>query len=174
MEHHWSDSRPATANYTRCLQGMVEPSPPAMHLLSNADGSMTCVGVKLERDDSSRGSGLVNDAQAPLGMSPSRDWLGNPPLVARQLTPPLSCSPLVRQATRHSLLSRHRISDIPQNECSRYCVFLFALLFRLSLYMPVFRNETNELEKHRWFCSAHSALKKRHMPVTPARAKLFQ
>ncbi|XP_019735139.1 transcription factor SOX-13 isoform X3 [Hippocampus comes] len=73
---------------------MVEPSPPAMHLLSNVDGSMTCVGVKLEQEDMSRGSGLINNAEPTLKMSPSRDWVGNQPLVARQLTPPLSCSPL--------------------------------------------------------------------------------
>ncbi|XP_049590551.1 transcription factor SOX-13 isoform X1 [Syngnathus scovelli] len=76
-----------------CLKGMVEPSPPALalRLLSDVDGSMTC--VKVEQEEIARESGLAN-TQATLKMSPSRDWLGNQPLVARQLTPPLSCSPL--------------------------------------------------------------------------------
>ncbi|XP_061688030.1 transcription factor SOX-13-like isoform X3 [Syngnathoides biaculeatus] len=72
---------------------MVEPSSPAMHLLSNMEGSLTCVGVKVERDDISRGTGLIN-TEPTLKMSPSRDWVGSQPLMARQLTPPLSCSPL--------------------------------------------------------------------------------
>ncbi|XP_077386584.1 transcription factor SOX-13 [Festucalex cinctus] len=74
---------------------MVEPSPPAPHLLSDVDGGMTCVGVKVEEEEMGRGAGIVANAEPTLKMSPSRDcWVGNQPLVARQLTPPLSCSPL--------------------------------------------------------------------------------
>lgn len=75
---------------------MVEPSPPALHLLSGGDVSMACVGVKIEQEEeSSGGGGLMTNAE-PLKTSPSRDWSGNHPLEARQLTPPLSCSPSVR------------------------------------------------------------------------------
>ncbi|XP_061544422.1 transcription factor SOX-13-like isoform X5 [Phycodurus eques] len=73
---------------------MVEPSSPAMHLLSNVEGSLTCVGVKVEQEDISKGTGLITNTEPTLKMSPSRDWVGNQPLMARQLTPPLSCSPL--------------------------------------------------------------------------------
>uniref|UniRef100_A0A3Q3WL53 HMG box domain-containing protein n=1 Tax=Mola mola TaxID=94237 RepID=A0A3Q3WL53_MOLML len=71
---------------------MVEPSPPGPHLLSVRDVSMAGVGVKIEQEESGGGGGLMTNAE-PLKMSPSRDWLGNHPLEARQLTPPLSCSP---------------------------------------------------------------------------------
>lgn len=74
---------------------MVEPSPPALHLHSSGDVSMVGVGVKVEQEDSSRGSGVITNAE-PLKTSPSRDWSGNQPLEARQLTPPLSRSPSVR------------------------------------------------------------------------------
>uniref|UniRef100_A0A4W6FJ32 SRY-box transcription factor 13 n=1 Tax=Lates calcarifer TaxID=8187 RepID=A0A4W6FJ32_LATCA len=69
---------------------MVEPSPPALHLLSGGDVSMA--GVKVEQEESSEGGGVITDAEPPK-TSPSRDWSGNQPLEARQLTPPLSCSP---------------------------------------------------------------------------------
>ncbi|XP_057702826.1 transcription factor SOX-13-like isoform X2 [Corythoichthys intestinalis] len=72
---------------------MVEPSPTALHL-SNVDGSMTCCGVKVEQEEINRGTGLIGNTESALKMSPSRDWVGNQPLVVRQLTPPLSCSPL--------------------------------------------------------------------------------
>ena len=75
---------------------MVEPSPPGPHLLSVRDVSMAGVGVKIEQEESGGGGGLMTNAE-PLKMSPSRDWLGNHPLEARQLTPPLSCSPSVRR-----------------------------------------------------------------------------
>lgn len=74
---------------------MVEPSPPALHLLSGGDVSMAGVGVKVEQEESSGGGGLITTAEPPK-MSPSRDWSGNHPLEVRQLTPPLSCSPSVR------------------------------------------------------------------------------
>nr|XP_046240809.1 transcription factor SOX-13-like isoform X2 [Scatophagus argus] len=70
---------------------MVEPSPPALHLLSGGDVSM--VGVKVEQEDSCRGGAVITSTE-PFKTSPSRDWSGNHPLEARQLTPPLSCSPL--------------------------------------------------------------------------------
>ncbi|XP_044025163.1 transcription factor SOX-13-like isoform X2 [Siniperca chuatsi] len=85
-ERCWISSRPLLP--TR----MVEPSPPALHLLSGGDVSMTGVGVKVEQEESCRGGGVITNAE-PLKTSPSRDWPGNHPLEARQLTPPLSCSP---------------------------------------------------------------------------------
>ncbi|GLD61344.1 transcription factor SOX-13 [Lates japonicus] len=69
---------------------MVEPSPPALHLLSGGDVSMA--GVKVEQEESSEGGGVITNAEPPK-TSPSRDWSGNQPLEARQLTPPLSRSP---------------------------------------------------------------------------------
>lgn len=74
---------------------MVEPNPPALHLLSSGDVSMAGVGVKVEQDESSGGGRIINNAEPPK-TSPSRDWSGNQPLEARQLTPPLSRSPSVR------------------------------------------------------------------------------
>ncbi|XP_069027080.1 transcription factor SOX-13 isoform X2 [Embiotoca jacksoni] len=71
---------------------MVEPSPPALHLLSSGDVSMAGVGVKVEQEES-RGEGGVNANAEPPKRSPSSDWSGNQPLEARQLTPPLSRSP---------------------------------------------------------------------------------
>lgn len=59
---------------------MVEPSPPALRLPTCGDEMMVGVGVKVEHEE-------------PPRMSPSRDWMGNQPLEARQLTPPLSRSP---------------------------------------------------------------------------------
>ncbi|XP_061779996.1 transcription factor SOX-13 isoform X2 [Nerophis lumbriciformis] len=73
---------------------MVEPSPPALHLLSSVDASMTCVGVKVEQEEITLRAGLCANTGSTLKMSPSHDWTGNQQLVARQLTPPLSCSPL--------------------------------------------------------------------------------
>uniref|UniRef100_A0A671V4R3 SRY-box transcription factor 13 n=1 Tax=Sparus aurata TaxID=8175 RepID=A0A671V4R3_SPAAU len=70
---------------------MVEPSPPALHLLSGGDVSMG-VGVKVEQDESAGGGRVITSAEPPK-TSPSRDWSGNHQLEARQLTPPLSCSP---------------------------------------------------------------------------------
>ncbi|XP_037624375.1 transcription factor SOX-13-like isoform X1 [Sebastes umbrosus] len=67
---------------------MVEPSPPALHLLSAGDAGMACVGVKVEQEE----SGVITNAE-PSKRCPSRDWSGNHPLEARQLTPPLSRSP---------------------------------------------------------------------------------
>ncbi|XP_029357771.1 transcription factor SOX-13 isoform X1 [Echeneis naucrates] len=71
---------------------MVEPSPPALHLLSDGDVSMAGVGVKVEQEESSEGGGVITNTK-PLKTSPSRDWSGSQPLEARQLTPPLSRSP---------------------------------------------------------------------------------
>ncbi|XP_031163379.1 transcription factor SOX-13 isoform X1 [Sander lucioperca] len=71
---------------------MVEPSPPALHLLSGGDVSMASVGVKVEQEESCRGGGVISNAEPPK-RSPSRGWSGNHPLEARQLTPPLSRSP---------------------------------------------------------------------------------
>ncbi|XP_042355434.1 LOW QUALITY PROTEIN: transcription factor SOX-13-like [Plectropomus leopardus] len=71
---------------------MVEPSPPALHLLSGGDVSMACVGVKVEQEESGGGGGVITNAEPPK-TSPSCDWSGNHPLEARQLTPPLSRSP---------------------------------------------------------------------------------
>uniref|UniRef100_A0A3Q1IUX6 HMG box domain-containing protein n=1 Tax=Anabas testudineus TaxID=64144 RepID=A0A3Q1IUX6_ANATE len=65
---------------------MVEPSPPAVHLLSCGDVSMA--GVKVEQEESR----VITNAEPPK-MSPSHDWSGNQPVEARQLTPPLSRSP---------------------------------------------------------------------------------
>ncbi|XP_028262764.1 transcription factor SOX-13 isoform X2 [Parambassis ranga] len=69
---------------------MVEPSPPALHLLPGGDVSMADVGVKVEKEECVGGGDTCAD---PPKRSPSRDWSGNPPLEARQLTPPLSRSP---------------------------------------------------------------------------------
>ncbi|XP_031731767.1 transcription factor SOX-13 isoform X3 [Anarrhichthys ocellatus] len=71
---------------------MVEPSPPALHLLSGGDVSMACVAVKVEQEEAGGGVGVITHAE-PLKRSPSLDWSGNHPLEARQLTPPLSRSP---------------------------------------------------------------------------------
>uniref|UniRef100_UPI0037E7923D transcription factor SOX-13 n=1 Tax=Semicossyphus pulcher TaxID=241346 RepID=UPI0037E7923D len=72
---------------------MVEPSPPALHLLSGGDVSMTGVGVKVEQEECGGAGGVISNAEPPK-TSPLRDWSANHPLEARQLTPPLSCSPL--------------------------------------------------------------------------------
>lgn len=81
---------------------MVEPSPPAVHQLSGGDVSMAGVGVKIEQEESGEGGGLMTNAE-PLKTSPTRDWSGSHPLEARQLTPPLSCSPSVRQSAVRKL-----------------------------------------------------------------------
>uniref|UniRef100_A0A672FQK8 SRY-box transcription factor 13 n=1 Tax=Salarias fasciatus TaxID=181472 RepID=A0A672FQK8_SALFA len=67
---------------------MVEPSPPALQLLSTADVGM--LGVKVEREEPGGGGGAGAYAEPPK-TSPSRDWPGIQ--EARQLTPPLSRSP---------------------------------------------------------------------------------
>ncbi|KAM9814202.1 transcription factor SOX-13 [Neosynchiropus ocellatus] len=72
---------------------MVEPGPPVLRLVSCGDVSMAGVGVKVEQEESTRASAVLPEAE-PLKSSPSRDWSGNQTLEARQLTPPLSCSPL--------------------------------------------------------------------------------
>ncbi|KAJ3602971.1 hypothetical protein NHX12_030715 [Muraenolepis orangiensis] len=69
---------------------MVEPSPPALCLHGNGDVSM--VGVKVEEEEFSDGGGAIS-LHPPIKQSPSRDWPGIPSVEARQLTPPLSCSP---------------------------------------------------------------------------------
>ncbi|XP_065811427.1 transcription factor SOX-13 isoform X2 [Labrus bergylta] len=71
---------------------MVEPSPPALHLLSGGDVSMAAVGVKVEQEESGGAVGVITNVKPPK-TSPSCDWSANHPLEARQLTPPLSCSP---------------------------------------------------------------------------------
>ncbi|XP_068170766.1 transcription factor SOX-13 isoform X3 [Antennarius striatus] len=71
---------------------MVEPSPPALHLLSTGDASMVSVGIKVEQEESGGGVGVITNAEH-LKTSPPCDWPGSNPLEARQLTPPLSCSP---------------------------------------------------------------------------------
>ncbi|XP_071397800.1 transcription factor SOX-13 isoform X1 [Centroberyx affinis] len=68
---------------------MVEPSPPALHLHASGDVSMAGVGVKVEQEEC---GGVIISAEPPK-TSPSHDWSGNQPVEARQLTPPLSCSP---------------------------------------------------------------------------------
>ncbi|XP_075880534.1 transcription factor SOX-13 isoform X2 [Nelusetta ayraudi] len=71
---------------------MVEPIPPALHQLSGGDVSMMAgVGVKIEQEE----SGGEGGGAGPMKTSPSLvDWSGSQPLLeARQLTPPLSCSP---------------------------------------------------------------------------------
>lgn len=73
---------------------MVEPSPPALHLLSGGDVSMAGVGVKVEQEESSGGGRVIANAE-PAKTSPLHDWSGNQPVEARQLTPPLSRSPSV-------------------------------------------------------------------------------
>lgn len=85
---------------------MVEPNPPALHLLSGRDVSMAGVGVKIEREESGGGGGLMTSAE-PLKTSPSRDWSGTHPLEARQLTPPLSCSPSVSHSRARKVVGRH-------------------------------------------------------------------
>lgn len=72
---------------------MVEPAPPVLRLRSGGDVSMA--GVKVEQDEALRVGGAITSVEAPK-TSPLCDWSGNQPLEARQLTPPLSCSPLVR------------------------------------------------------------------------------
>uniref|UniRef100_A0A8C3G7K4 SRY-box transcription factor 13 n=1 Tax=Cyclopterus lumpus TaxID=8103 RepID=A0A8C3G7K4_CYCLU len=71
---------------------MVEPSPPALHLLSGGDVSMACVGVKVEQEEAGGGVCVIIHGE-PIKRSPSHDWSANHPLEARQLTPPLSRSP---------------------------------------------------------------------------------
>uniref|UniRef100_A0A8C7XKE4 SRY-box transcription factor 13 n=1 Tax=Oryzias sinensis TaxID=183150 RepID=A0A8C7XKE4_9TELE len=71
---------------------MVEPSPPARHLLSGVDAIMADVGVKVEREDGG-GLGGVCTVSEPPKTSPLHHWAGNQPVEARQLTPPLSRSP---------------------------------------------------------------------------------
>ncbi|KAM9409285.1 transcription factor SOX-13 [Pholidichthys leucotaenia] len=71
---------------------MVDPSSPALHLHSSGDVSMANVGVKLEHEESVGGLEIKTKAELHK-TSPSRDWSGNQPLEARQLTPPLSRSP---------------------------------------------------------------------------------
>ncbi|XP_067360223.1 transcription factor SOX-13-like isoform X3 [Channa argus] len=85
-ERCWIFSRPLSS--TR----MVEPYPPALHLLSSGDVSMAGVGVKVEQEESSGGGRVIANPE-PSRKSPSRDWPGNQPVDARQLTPPLSRSP---------------------------------------------------------------------------------
>ncbi|XP_041639640.1 transcription factor SOX-13-like isoform X2 [Cheilinus undulatus] len=72
---------------------MVEPSPPALHLLSGGDVSMAGIGVKVEQEESGGAAGHITNVEPPKA-SPACDWSANNPLEARQLTPPLSCSPL--------------------------------------------------------------------------------
>uniref|UniRef100_A0A3Q3NMG6 SRY-box transcription factor 13 n=2 Tax=Mastacembelus armatus TaxID=205130 RepID=A0A3Q3NMG6_9TELE len=85
-ERCWIPSRPL--GHIR----MVEPSPPAVHLLSSGDVSMAGVGVKVEKEEPS-GGGRVTTSTEPPKTSPLSDWSGNQPLEVRQLTPPLSRSP---------------------------------------------------------------------------------
>ncbi|KAM6927335.1 transcription factor SOX-13 [Xenentodon cancila] len=97
-EHFWIFPRPLGP--TR----MVEPSPPVLHPLSCGDDSMANVGVKVEQE-----SGEVTSSSEPPKTSPLHDWSGNQLLEARQLTPPLSCSPsegspCKEQPPRQSLL----------------------------------------------------------------------
>ncbi|XP_019941846.1 transcription factor SOX-13 isoform X2 [Paralichthys olivaceus] len=71
---------------------MVDPSPPALHLLSGGNVSMAGVGVKVEQEEFGEGGGVITNAEPPKTF-PSRNWSGSQPLEARQLTPPLSRSP---------------------------------------------------------------------------------
>ncbi|KAM9859051.1 transcription factor SOX-13 isoform 2-T2 [Aulostomus maculatus] len=103
---------------------MVEPSPAALRLLSTGDVSMVGVGVKVELEEPTRGSGVISNTEPPK-TSPSHDWSGNQPLEARQLTPPLSCSPLEGSpgkelAPRQSTvpLKESRTYDQPEGQSS--------------------------------------------------------
>ncbi|XP_024866828.1 transcription factor SOX-13 isoform X3 [Kryptolebias marmoratus] len=83
-EHFWISAHPLSP------VRMVEPSPPALHLLSSAgDVGMADVGVKVEQEECSG----TSTSPEPPKRSPLHDWSGSQPLEARQLTPPLSCSP---------------------------------------------------------------------------------
>ncbi|XP_077582139.1 transcription factor SOX-13 isoform X1 [Stigmatopora nigra] len=92
---------------------MVEPSPKVLHL-PNVDSSMACAGVKVEQD-TSKGPELISNPESALKMSPPRDWVVNLPLVARQLTPPLSCSPLEHSPGKELLhiQSQMIVKEIP-------------------------------------------------------------
>ncbi|XP_061584155.1 transcription factor SOX-13-like [Cololabis saira] len=84
---------------------MVEPSPPVLHPLSCGDDNMASVGVKVEQEE----CGEVTTSSEPPKTSPLHDWSGNQLLEARQLTPPLSCSPsegspCKEQPSRQSLM----------------------------------------------------------------------
>lgn len=96
---------------------MVEPSPPARHLLTSGDVGMASVGVKVEQEESS-GGGRVN--AEPPAKSPQRDWSGNPPLDARQLTPPLSRSPSVRLEKSCEFICERRKSALFTVVCLCY------------------------------------------------------
>ncbi|KAF7208973.1 transcript variant X2 [Nothobranchius furzeri] len=81
-EHLWISAPPLGS------ARMVEPSPPALHLLSSV--SMADVGVKVEQEDCGGGG---RASTHPTKISPLHEWSGNQTLEARQLTPPLSRSP---------------------------------------------------------------------------------
>lgn len=70
----------------------MEPVPPALHQLSGSDVDMMA-GVGIKQEESGGGGG----GAGPMKTSHSLvDWSGSQPLLeARQLTPPLSCSPSV-------------------------------------------------------------------------------
>uniref|UniRef100_A0A3B5BCD5 SRY-box transcription factor 13 n=1 Tax=Stegastes partitus TaxID=144197 RepID=A0A3B5BCD5_9TELE len=90
---------------------MVEPGPPALHLLPRGDVNMASAGVKVEQEESSRTDG-INTKAVPLKTSPSRDWSGNQLLEARQLTPPLSRSPSVRIITKSMTRKRRPLCKL--------------------------------------------------------------
>ncbi|XP_068598657.1 transcription factor SOX-13 [Brachionichthys hirsutus] len=91
---------------------MVEPSPPTLHHLSTGDASMVSVGIKVEQGESGGGLGVITNAEH-LKTSPPCDWSGNNLMEARQLTPPLSCSPSEAYAGKEM---SHRQSPIGLKE----------------------------------------------------------
>lgn len=113
---------------------MVEPSPPALHLLSGGDVSMAGVGVKIEQEEESSG-GLMTNAE-PLKTSPSRDWSGIHPLEARQLTPPLSCSPSVRH---------NRVRKVVDRQC-RKCRKCHRIICQSKTYFSLFCSDASSVE----------------------------
>ncbi|XP_047204752.1 transcription factor SOX-13-like isoform X2 [Girardinichthys multiradiatus] len=68
---------------------MVEPSPPALRILSGGDVHMANLDIKVEQEECKGGGGATN-SEHPRSL---QDWSANQPLEARQLTPPLSRSP---------------------------------------------------------------------------------
>ncbi|MEQ2185570.1 hypothetical protein GOODEAATRI_019587, partial [Goodea atripinnis] len=68
---------------------MVEPSPPALRILSGGDVHMANLDIKVEQEECKGGGGATN-SEHPRSL---QDWSANQSLEARQLTPPLSRSP---------------------------------------------------------------------------------
>lgn len=73
----------------------MEPVLPALQDISGSDVDLMA-GVSIKQEESGEGGGAGGGA-AFMKTSPSLvDWSGSQPVLeVRQLTPPLSCSPLV-------------------------------------------------------------------------------